>query len=68
MCRQSSVKLSNTNFIVFRNSRITVYYMLMDCLRPLEPWDRGLESHSRHGRLSTFFLCLCCAGSRLVMG
>jgi hypothetical protein len=26
----------------------------------LEHWGRGFESHSRHGCLSTFILCLCC--------
>jgi hypothetical protein len=25
---------------------------------------RGLESHSRHGCLSAFILCLCCSVSR----
>jgi hypothetical protein len=30
-------------------------------LRPLKHWDRGFESHSRHGyRLSAFNLCSCC--------
>jgi hypothetical protein len=28
--------------------------------RALEHWDRGFESHSRHGCLSAFILCLCC--------
>jgi hypothetical protein len=27
------------------------------CLRPLEHWDRGFESHSRHGCVSAF-LCV----------
>jgi hypothetical protein len=27
-------------------------------LRPLEHWDRGFESHSRHGCLYAFILCL----------
>jgi hypothetical protein len=30
----------------------------MNCLRSLEHRDRGLESHSRHGCMSTFILCL----------
>jgi hypothetical protein len=30
------------------------------CLHPLEHWDRVFESHSRHGCLSAFILCLCC--------
>jgi hypothetical protein len=30
-------------------------------LRPLEHWDRGFESHSRHGYLFAFILCLCCS-------
>jgi hypothetical protein len=25
-----------------------------ECLRPLEHWDRGLESHSGHGCTSSF--------------
>jgi hypothetical protein len=32
----------------------------MKCLRPLKHWDRGFESHSKHGCLSTFLLCLYC--------
>jgi hypothetical protein len=31
----------------------------MKYLRPLEHWDRGFESHSRHGCLFVFILCLC---------
>jgi hypothetical protein len=30
----------------------------MNCLRPLEHWDRGFESHSRHGCLCAFTLRL----------
>jgi hypothetical protein len=30
----------------------------MKCLRPLKHWDRGFESHSRHGCLFLFILCL----------
>jgi hypothetical protein len=33
-------------------------------LRPLEHWDRGFESHSRHGYISAFILCLCCSVCR----
>jgi hypothetical protein len=36
----------------------------MNCLRPLKHWDRGFESHSRHGCLCTFILYLCCPLSR----
>jgi hypothetical protein len=32
----------------------------MNRLRPLEHWDRGFESHSRHGYLYAFILGLCC--------
>jgi hypothetical protein len=28
----------------------------MNCLRPLERWDRGFESHSRHGHPCAFIL------------
>jgi hypothetical protein len=38
----------------------TVHYSLSNCLRPLEAYGRGFESHSTHGCLSTFILCLCC--------
>jgi hypothetical protein len=31
----------------------------MKCLRSLEHWDRGFQSHSRHGSLFAFILCLC---------
>jgi hypothetical protein len=29
----------------------------MKCLRSLEHWDRGFDSHSRHGCQSAFILC-----------
>jgi hypothetical protein len=29
--------------------------------RLLEHWDHGFESHSRHGYLCAFILCLCCS-------
>jgi hypothetical protein len=31
----------------------------MNCLRSLERWDRGFESHSRYGFLCAFNLFLC---------
>jgi hypothetical protein len=31
----------------------------MKWLRPLEYWDRGFESNSRHGCLSACILCSC---------
>jgi hypothetical protein len=37
---------------------------VMNCLRPLEHWDRVFESHSRHGCLCAFILCLCCSVCR----
>jgi hypothetical protein len=38
-------------------------------LRPLEHWDRGFESRSRHGCVSVFFcVVLSCVGSGLEMG
>jgi hypothetical protein len=30
------------------------------CLRSLQHWDRGFESHWKHGCLCVFILCLCC--------
>jgi hypothetical protein len=30
-------------------------------LRPLKHWGRGFKSHSRHGCLYAFILCLCCS-------
>jgi hypothetical protein len=32
---------------------------IMNNLRPLEHWDHGFESHSRHGTVLVFILCLC---------
>jgi hypothetical protein len=29
-------------------------------VRSLERWDRGFKSHSKHGCLCGFILCLCC--------
>jgi hypothetical protein len=42
----------------------------MKYLRLLEHWDHVFESHSRHGYLSAFILCLCCPvyGSGLATG
>jgi hypothetical protein len=41
----------------------------MKCLRPLEHWDCGFVSHSRHGCLSAFILfVLSCVGSGLATG
>jgi hypothetical protein len=43
----------------------------VNCLCPLEHWGLGFESHSRHGCLRAFVLCLCylvCAGSDLATG
>jgi hypothetical protein len=37
----------------------------MNRLRPLKHWNRGFESHSWHGCLCTFILCV---GSGLVTG
>jgi hypothetical protein len=36
----------------------SAYYSALS--RSFGHWGRGLESHSRHGCLSTFILCLCC--------
>jgi hypothetical protein len=36
----------------------------MNCLRSLEHWDRGFESHLRHEYLCAFDLCLCCSVCR----
>jgi hypothetical protein len=41
----------------------------MNCLRPLEHWGPGFESHSRHGYLCAFILCaVLCVGSGLATG
>jgi hypothetical protein len=41
----------------------------MKCLRPLKHWDRGFESHSRHGGLTAFILVvLSCVDSGLTTG
>jgi hypothetical protein len=40
----------------------------MNCIRSLERWDRGFESHSRHGCLCVRLFCVCvvlCVGSGL---
>jgi hypothetical protein len=39
-----------------------------NCLRPLERWDSGFESHSRHGCLCVRFFYVLCIGSRLATG
>jgi hypothetical protein len=36
----------------------------MNCLRSLKHWGRGFETHSRHGCLCAFILCLCCTTYR----
>jgi hypothetical protein len=35
-----------------------------NCLRSLEHWDRGFQSHSRHGCMCAFILCSCCPACR----
>jgi hypothetical protein len=43
----------------------------MNCLRPLEHWDRGFESYSRHGYLCVCLFCVCavlCLGRGLATG
>jgi hypothetical protein len=38
----------------------------VSCLRLLECWDRGFESHSRHGCLCVYSVCVVlCVGSGL---
>jgi hypothetical protein len=37
----------------------------INCLRPLEHWDREFECHSRHACFCAFILCV---GSGLAMG
>jgi hypothetical protein len=37
---------------------------VMSCFRSLERWDCVVVSHSRHGCLWAFFLCLCCSVCR----
>jgi hypothetical protein len=52
------------------NIHISAKYETIYCLRSLERWDRGFESHSRHGCLCALF-CVCvvlCVGSGLAMG
>jgi hypothetical protein len=34
---------------------------VMNCLRSLEHCHHGFDSHSRHGCLCMFILCLCCS-------
>jgi hypothetical protein len=53
------------NLVYFRWNVVTAGHsscavLDKNCLRPLEHWDRGFESHSRHGCLSAFILCMCC--------
>jgi hypothetical protein len=43
----------------------------MNCLPSLGRWDRGFESHSRHGCLCLRLFCVCvvlCVGSGLATG
>jgi hypothetical protein len=65
--------VNNTNCSNLNNYLLRIYIIasphaddsgravyVMNCLRPLRQWDRGFESHPRHGSLSAFLLCLCC--------
>jgi hypothetical protein len=36
----------------------------MNCVRSLEHWDLGFESHSGYGCMCAFILCLCCSVCR----
>jgi hypothetical protein len=45
--------------------------LFINCLRSLEPWDRGFESHSKYGYLCAFLFCVCvvmCVGSGVATG
>jgi hypothetical protein len=55
-CGQSQIKFVYTNLYILDYSGRAVYGM--NCLRPLERWDRRFESDSRHGCLSVFILYL----------
>jgi hypothetical protein len=46
--------------ISFKADRSGRAVLGMNRLRPLEHWHRGFESHSGHGCLFVFILCLCC--------
>jgi hypothetical protein len=56
--------------VKFVHSEFQQAYINDHCLRSLEHCDRGFESHSRHGCISTFILCLCCSyvGNGLATG
>jgi hypothetical protein len=49
--------LVDRNYTFADHSGRAVYGM--KCLRPLEHWDWGFESHSMHGCLFVFILFLC---------
>jgi hypothetical protein len=40
----------------------------MNCLRPLEHWNRRFEFHLKHGCLSVFVLFVFCVGSGIATG
>jgi hypothetical protein len=54
--RSKRVILMHVNRVDADHSGRVVYSM--NCLRSLERWDRGFESHSRHGCLCAFILCV----------
>jgi hypothetical protein len=58
--RSKSYLLSYLRFVGCQYTITVVAHFKAICLPPFERWDRGFESHSGHGCLCAFILCLCC--------
>jgi hypothetical protein len=63
--------IKTTPFKNYRKYTVAARSKAMNCLRSLERWDRGFESHSRHGGLCVRLFCVYVvlwAGSGLATG
>jgi hypothetical protein len=60
-CKIMCLSLIAVRFSIwYRRRSLWPRGLSMNRLRPLKHWDRGFESHLRHGYLCAFILCLCC--------
>jgi hypothetical protein len=55
----SAFSCRSNAFLIFCDILCVNVEQCMNRLRLLDRWDHGFESHSRHGDLCTFVLCLC---------
>jgi hypothetical protein len=62
-------RCSSVNSVILKTKEID--HSCMICFRSVGRWNRGFESHSRHGCLRVRLFCICvvlCVGSGVATG